>query len=263
LHCGQYLGELDETTHFRQLRNPPPSTVRADQTLFADYAQHSSSADDYQPPRKRQWPFFIAASLIGGIVLLIFAGLIAMALIRSAGGVSVDLPNNNRLTVLATPIPQQPALERDKSPATPEPTQGIKVKQTAEPPTAIREQREAIQSQAPTPPQQRTFTIVNRQFVVPAGHFVSFRFVLTESAHVVGQFQAYGGHNDIAVAIMSEDEFVNYSNGGYYRAYYNSGYITSDNPTIALPAGTYYLTFDDRAALIMGKTVVAQFVVSR
>src|SRR6266478_4941480 len=101
LHCGQYLGELDETTHFRQPRNPPPTTIRSDHTLFAkDYAQHNDSVHDYQPPRRRRWPLIIAASLLAGIVLMIVGGLIVMALIQNTGGVSVVLPNNNRLTVL-------------------------------------------------------------------------------------------------------------------------------------------------------------------
>ena len=114
-----------------------------------------------------------------------------------------------------------------------------------------------------SPQQPAVFTIINRQFIVPARHFVPVRFRLVVPSTISGQFQAYGGNNDIAVAIMSEEEFENYRNGGYYRAYYNTGYITSDTPTVNLPPGTYYLTFDDRKAVIIGKTVIARFVATR
>ncbi len=195
---------------------------------------------------------------------MIVGGLIASSLIQKADRTGSALPGNNRISALTTPTPRLITSPRAET-MQPSPNQSEKL------PVQTERQQAAtttttpmvdIQTSEPTPTQPSSFTIVNRRFVVPAGHFVSFRFTLARTSHVTGQFQASGGKNDIAVAIMSETEFPAYSNGGYYRPYYNTGYITSDMPTLTLPPGTYYLTFDDRAALIIGKTVVARFVVS-
>lgn len=118
LHCGQYLGEPDETTRVQPSRTPPPTTIRANATIFSNYDKRDSSS--YEPPRPRRWPVLVALSLLAGAVLMIVGGLIAVVLIRNAGGVSVDLPNNSRLTVLTTPTPTLPATARPQ--ATPEVT---------------------------------------------------------------------------------------------------------------------------------------------
>ena len=117
MHCGQYFGEPAETT-VQPRRPPPPTTIRENATIFSNYDQ--SEALIYEPPRQRGWPVVVALSLLVGIVLMIVGGLIAVALIRNAGGVSVDLPDNSRLTVLTTPTPIPLATPRSQ--ATPQVT---------------------------------------------------------------------------------------------------------------------------------------------
>jgi len=254
LHCGQYLGEPDETTWVQPPRTPRPTTVSVDATIFSSQGVRKSDTASYESPRSRNWPVIVALSLLAAIVLMIIGGLIASALIQKANQTANDSPGTKRLSALTTPTQRVNAIRA--SPTQPEqlPAQ-VERQQTETTPKVD------IPTTEPTT-QPSSFTIVNRQFVVPAGRFVPFRFTLARTSRVTGQFQAYGGKNDIAVAIMSEGEFPAYSNGGYYHAYYNTDYITSDTPALTLPPGTYYLTFDDRKALIIGKTVVARFVVS-
>src|SRR5712692_8985382 len=99
LHCGRFLGEPDDTTQVRTPRTPPPSTIRT------DFVPFSPSTTAYERPRRRRWPGVVALSVLAGIVLMVAGGLIAVSLIHDTGGVSVALPNNTRLNVLATPTP--------------------------------------------------------------------------------------------------------------------------------------------------------------
>jgi len=264
LHCGQYFGELDETTWVQPPRTPAPTTVRADATIFPSDELPKSDSAPYQPPRPRNWPVIVPLSLLAAVVLMIVGGLIASALLQKGDRAASDSPGNNRISALTTP-PPRPITSPPAEIMVPSPTQSEKLAMQTERQQAATPAATAtvnIQTAEPTSAQSSSFTIVNQRFVVPAGRFVPFRFTIARTSHVTGQFQAYGGKNDIAVAIMSEAEFPAFSNGGYYHAYYNTGYITSDTPALTLPPGTYYLTFDDRAAVIIGKTVVARFVVS-
>ena len=245
LHCGQYLGEPDTPTMAHGVRPPPATTVRAQFTPYPPI--------NIEPPPKRRWPIFVAFGLLAGVLLMFVGGLIAILLIQQSGGDSNPTPVASR----------QAAFETSPAPvATP-------ARVIPRPSAETKSEASNIDTPTPTPTppsgpkQPESFTIVNRSIVVQAGHFVSIRFVLTEPSRIVGRFQAYGGRNDIAVAILSESEFENYRNGGYYRAYYNTDYITADNPDISLPPGIYYLTFDDRKAIMVGKTVIAKFVAYR
>ena len=122
LHCGQYFGELDETTRVLPRSTPPPTRIPANGTIFSNYDKLDSSS--YERPQQRRWPIVVALSLLAGIILMIIGGLIAVALIRNAGGVSVDLPDNSRLTVLTTPTPTPRATPRPQ--ATPQVTSEVR-----------------------------------------------------------------------------------------------------------------------------------------
>jgi hypothetical protein len=112
-------------------------------------------------------------------------------------------------------------------------------------------------------PQTREVSIFNQTVGVGAGRFYSFRFTLAKTARLVGRFQAFGGSNDIAAAILDDDAFPAFSAGQATRAYYASaGYVTTDSVNLVLAPRTYYLTFDNRKALLTPKTVVAKFVVA-
>lgn len=103
LQCGQFLGELDESTYVRA-RTPPPSTMRVD---YADFARYGATPLEYERPRKRRWPFIVAASGLAGIVLMVLGGVLAVQFANRS-----DPPNNSRLGALAssptaTPLPER------------------------------------------------------------------------------------------------------------------------------------------------------------
>lgn len=177
---GSTLGEPDETTRVYPPRKPPPSTVRADATIFSNYDSPSYNSP-YERPRSRRWPIVIALSLLAGIVLVVIGGMIAAFLIQGAGGVAVDLPDNNRLTVLTTPTPRQFSTPRSDA------TQTSPI-QNDQPPTEIdRQQAESnktmvdIATPTPKPVLPPNFTIVNQRFVVPAGQFVFYHVRYTRA----------------------------------------------------------------------------------
>lgn len=244
LHCGRYLGELEEKTHVNPPRPQLDPTIRAP-------TQFVPTFETIEKPR-RNWPFGLGA-FITGILLLIAGGFIAAALIYNVGGIRVDLPNNNQLTVL-TPSPSREPTQRSKPTATPDPVRPT--------PEAKRESNDLERSSATPTPQPREVPIFNQTVGVGAGRFYSFRFTLVKTARLVGRFQAFGGSNDIAAAILDDDTFPAFSAGQATRAYYASaGYVTTDSVNLVLAPRTYYLTFDNRKALLTPKTVVAKFVV--
>lgn len=104
LQCGQYQGEFnDEQTVFKTQsagRSRPATTINAQ---FIPTRAHYAS---YEAPRDRRWPFWIAFGVLS-LIALVGVGLLAAVLIQQSGGVVVNLPDNQRLTVLAkeTPTP--------------------------------------------------------------------------------------------------------------------------------------------------------------
>lgn len=92
-----------------------------------------------------------------------------------------------------------------------------------------------------------------------------FAFMLKDTSEVKpilkGAFRAYGGGgNDIRVLIMSEADYLNFSNGHGAHALYDSGRVTTAAPTVRLPSlGRFYLAFDNSFSLLTPKTVEAQF----
>lgn len=85
---------------------------------------------------------------------------------------------------------------------------------------------------------------------------------MVKTARLVGRFQAFGGSNDISAAIIDDDAFPAFSAGQATRAYYASaGCVTTDSVNLILAPRTYYITFDNRKAMLTPKTVVAKFVI--
>lgn len=244
LHCGRFLGEPEETAQVSTPRPQPASTIRAAKPFLSAI----------ETPRKplRNWPFGLGA-FIAGMLLLIAGALAAAALIYNADGIRVDLPDNKELTVL-TPSPSREPTQRSRPTATPDP-----VSSTPE----TKQQSNDLERGSATPtPQPREVPIFKQTVGVGAGRFYSFRFTLVKTARLVGRFQAFGGSNDIAAAILDDDALPAFSAGQATRAYYASaGYVTTDSVNLVLAPRTYYLTFDNRKALLTPKTVVGKFVV--
>lgn len=72
-----------------------------------------------------------------------------------------------------------------------------------------------------------------------------------------GSFNASGGRgNDVAVALTSESEFVNWVNGHAARAYYATpGKETTDNFDVRLGPGTYVFGVSNRFGMLSNKYV--------
>ena len=246
LHCGRFLGEPEETAQVRTPRPQPASTIRA----AAPFVPAFETVD--QP--RRSWRFGIGGILVAGILLLIVGGLIAAVLIYNAGGVRIDLPDNNQLTVL-TPSPSRESTQRSTPTTTPDP-----VRPTLD---ANRQSNDLKKNSAtPTPPYQEV-PLFNQTVGVGPGRFYSFQFTLVKTARLVGRFQAFGGSNDISAAIIDENAFPAFNAGQATPAYYASaGYVTTDSVDLVLAPRVYYLTFDNRKAMLTPKTVVARFVIA-
>jgi hypothetical protein len=246
LHCGRFLGEPEETTQVSTPRPQPASTIRA----ATPFVPAFETVD--KPRRSRR--FGIGVILVAGILLLVIGGLIAAVLIYNAGGLRVDLPDNNQLTIL-TPSPSREPTQRTTSVTTPDPVRPT--------PDANRQSNDLKKNSATPTPQSREVPIFNQTVGVGPGRFYSFQFRLFKTARLVGRFQAFGGSNDISAAIIDDDAFPVFSAGQATRAYYASaGYVTTDSINLVLAPRTYYLTFDNRKAMLTPKTVVAKFVIT-
>lgn len=124
---------------------------------------------------------------------------------------------------------------------------------------AAAEAAKSAQSYLPTPSPPQKHLLLDKTFHVDALNFVSYGWTLQTQTRLTGKFSAQGGSNDIACWIVDEDNFVNLKNNTALRVYYESGYTTQRTIDLTLPAGTYYIVFDNRKALLTGKTVTAFF----
>jgi hypothetical protein len=111
------------------------------------------------------------------------------------------------------------------------------------------------------PPQRttKTFKIVNSQFHVPAGAYVSHSILIPQSAgtgYVVGRFQATSGNN-IQVHIVDSDGLINFQNRSQFRSYYSSARVTVGTINVQLAAGQYYLLFENYYSVFSNKIVWA------
>jgi hypothetical protein len=117
LHCGHWLQEIDEEV--TQVRSAP--RVVPQTTIAADFRPPTFGA--YEQPIEKRWPFWIAFAFLS-LLALVGIGLLAAVLIQQSGGAAVDLPKNQRLTVLANATPAaRPTVRPTPYPAaTPTPT---------------------------------------------------------------------------------------------------------------------------------------------
>jgi zinc-ribbon domain len=110
--------------------------------------------------------------------------------------------------------------------------------------------------------QQRTVTVKNPALHINALNFAYFKLDVPTGATSVnlhGNFTASGGlTNDVEVFVLSADDFVNWQNRHEAKTLYNSGKVTIGTLNINLPAdaGTYYLVFNNRFAILAQKTVL-------
>ncbi|MFY9560293.1 MAG: hypothetical protein WAQ52_08685 [Terriglobales bacterium] len=120
-------------------------------------------------------------------------------------------------------------------------------------------QQQAVQSQ----PKLHTQSTGSVAFTVNAGSTHYFKFTVPDGALNVtlkGHFTATGGTgNDIQVALVTEDQYVNWQNGHETKTFYNSGKVTQDTLNVSLPsdATTYYLVFSNKFSLLTPKAVHA------
>jgi hypothetical protein len=107
--------------------------------------------------------------------------------------------------------------------------------------------------------------IVNQAFTLKAGQFMSYKFTIPKSSGggtVTGNFVASGGGDDIYVVITNETGLTNIKSGNNYRAYYDSGKVTTDDININLGPGTYYIVFSNGHSLLTPKAVNADISVA-
>jgi hypothetical protein len=88
--------------------------------------------------------------------------------------------------------------------------------------------QQAVQSQ----PRLQTQSTGSVAFTVNAGSSHYYKFTVQSGAFDVrlkGHFSATGGSgNDIQVALLTEDQYVNWQNGHENKTFYNSGKVTQD-----------------------------------
>ncbi|MGD0163715.1 MAG: hypothetical protein ABSB39_14710 [Candidatus Sulfotelmatobacter sp.] len=110
--------------------------------------------------------------------------------------------------------------------------------------------------------QQRIITVKNPNLHLNALNFGYFKLDVPTGATSVnlhGNFTASGGlTNDVEVFVLSADDFVNWQNRHEAKTFYNSGKVTVGTLNVNLPAdaGTYYLVFNNRFAILAQKNVL-------
>ncbi|MHB8217081.1 MAG: zinc ribbon domain-containing protein [Candidatus Sulfotelmatobacter sp.] len=110
--------------------------------------------------------------------------------------------------------------------------------------------------------QQHIVTVKNPNLHLNALNFGYFKLDVPTGATSVnlhGNFTASGGlTNDVEVFVLSADDFVNWQNRHEAKTFYNSGKVTVGTINVNLPddAGTYYLVFNNRFAILAQKTVL-------
>ena len=105
-----------------------------------------------------------------------------------------------------------------------------------------------------------TLIIVNSMVRVEPGQYGYYTFNVPSDASnalVSGTFTAGGGGgNDIKVAILDEQNFINYKNNHQVNAYYSSGQETVGNISAKVPSGhTLYLVYDNTFSAVSSKEV--------
>lgn len=118
-------------------------------------------------------------------------------------------------------------------------------------------------SQLDNPPQEsepQSHHIVNQAFSLKAGQFSSYKFTIPKSSGggmVSGNFVASGGSDDIFVVITNETGLTNIKSGNNFKAYYDSGKVTTEDINVSLAPGTYYIVFSNAHSMLTPKAVNA------
>jgi hypothetical protein len=217
----------------RSPRVVPPTTIAANQTLFADY-KPPSFGSDYEEPRKRRWPWIVALSMLAAFALLTIGGVIAWAIMNTAWRAPTTQP---QVAARATPMPT--ASIWTASPAR-------RAVQIATPQLEVSEDVEARAE--PTQATRRT-VLLNQLFAIGPGQDRQFTITMRAAGRIQGQFTASGGlQNDIVVMLTSPTAIL-----------YNSGKTSVGVVDVAVDAGEYQLVFDNGYARVFGKKVGATF----
>lgn len=117
-------------------------------------------------------------------------------------------------------------------------------------------------SQASEP---QSHQIVNQAFSLKAGQVSSYKFTIPKSSGggtVSGNFVASGGGDDIVVVITNETGLTNLKSENNFKAYYDSGKVTTDDIDVNLSPGTYYIVFSNAHSMLTPKAVNADISVS-
>jgi hypothetical protein len=106
--------------------------------------------------------------------------------------------------------------------------------------------------------------LLNGTITVQAGGYYDVQFTvdtnIMKDVKVEGSFQASGGSgNDIEALVLSEMDFINWSNGHQVSPVYYSGKITiADIDAPITQSGEYRLVFANMFSVISSKNVSAQ-----
>ncbi len=221
LHCGQYLGEPDETTRVIPPRVVPNTKVNVAVPRFETVEKG-----------REPWALGTGALVIGAVIVLILGGLITLALIEW-GSQSTETRNTNRPIALNTVSPTRPTPT-----PTPIPTQ----------PTITVTPQEQPSFEQPAPPTTRE-TIVDSTFPVGprAYQYYSFAVVANRIGNLTGTFSAIGGRNDIDAWVIDANQMANFANGHSTFFYYHSDYVSYGEIKLRLKPGSYYLIFSNKA----------------
>ena len=112
----------------------------------------------------------------------------------------------------------------------------------------------------PTSEKDKTL-IVNDQFPVGARAYNDFEFTVNTPSRVTGGFRAFGGNDDIDAMLVDDDNFAFVHNGLDAKVLYHTGYTSRGKINLNLSPGRYHLVFDNRKALLTGKSVAAEIYV--
>lgn len=226
LHCGHYLGEPDEVTRVIPSGSAPKTNVNVAVPRF-------ESIEKGREP----WALGSGVLVVGGVVIFILGVVIALAFI-SQRSESTQTRNANGSLGLATASPT-----RRSTPA-PVPTQS-KFAATPQP---------SLEQSTPLPVRE---TIVDSTFPVRARSYETYSFNVTGAGHLMGNFSATGGRDDIDVWVIDANEMPNFANSHRTYFYYHSDYVSYGEINLRLKPGSYYIVFSNRTALLTNKIVEA------
>jgi hypothetical protein len=100
--------------------------------------------------------------------------------------------------------------------------------------------------------------IVKEKFTVGLGEYETYKFKTDGPAQVVGQFEVEGRFaNDVDCMLMDSESFFKWRKGEETKQLYKSGRVRSAKLDVKVPAGEYYLIFDNSFTLFTNRTIVA------